>query len=52
MIENAIIEDPPISVTEGGIIKLGYDPEIDELKTAMTDGRTWRVPGSSECHDQ
>ena len=41
LIENAIIEDPPISVTEGGIIKLGYDPEIDELKTAMTDGRTW-----------
>lgn len=32
LIENAIIEDPPISVTEGGIIKLGYDPEIDELK--------------------
>lgn len=41
LIENAIIEDPPISVTEGGIIKLGYNPEIDELKTAMTDGRTW-----------
>lgn len=41
LIENAIIEDPPISVTEGGIIKLGYDSEIDELKTAMTDGRTW-----------
>ena len=41
LIENAIIEDPPISVTEGGIIKFGYDSEIDELKTAMTDGRTW-----------
>ena len=43
LIDSAIIEDPPISITEGGIIKLGYDEEIDKLKTAMTEGRTWLI---------
>ena len=43
LIDKAIVEEPPISVTEGGVIKMGYDPEIDELKTAMTDGKTWLV---------
>ncbi len=43
LIENAIVDDPPISIAEGGIIKLGYNPEIDKLKTAMTQGKTWLV---------
>ena len=33
----AIIEEPPIGIKEGGIIKLGYDEEIDLLKKATTD---------------
>ena len=41
LIEKAIVDDPPIVITDGGLIKTGYNPEIDELKTAMTDGRTW-----------
>lgn len=32
IIEHAIVDDPPISVKEGGLIKLGYDEEIDHLK--------------------
>ena len=43
LIDKAIVEDPPILITEGGIIKLGYNQEIDELKKAMTDGKTWLV---------
>ena len=43
LIDKAIVEEPPLSVTEGYIIKLGYDEEIDELKTAMVDGKTWLV---------
>lgn len=43
LVENAIVDDPPISIAEGGIIKLGYNPEIDKLKTAMTQGKTWLV---------
>ena len=43
LIENSIVEEPPISVKEGGIIKLGYDEEIDTLKKATTEGKTWIV---------
>ena len=43
LIEKAIVDEPPISVKEGGIIKLGYDPEIDELKRATTDGKNWII---------
>ena len=43
LIEKSIVEEPPISVKEGGIIKLGYDPEIDALKKATTEGKTWIV---------
>ena len=41
IIDVAIVEEPPISVKEGGIIKLGYDEEIDHLKKATTEGKSW-----------
>ena len=43
LIEKSIVEEPPISVKEGGIIKIGYDPEIDQLKKATTEGKNWIV---------
>ena len=43
MIDKAIVEDPPVTITDGGIIKIGFDNEIDELKTAMTQGKNWLV---------
>ncbi len=43
LIDDAIVEEPPMLITEGGIIKKGYNAEIDELKNAMTDGKTWLV---------
>ena len=43
LIEDAIIEEPPITITEGGIIKLGYNEEIDELKNATTEGKNWLI---------
>ena len=43
LIEKSIVEEPPISVKEGGIIKLGYNPEIDTLKKATTEGKTWII---------
>ena len=39
LIERAIVEDPPFSVREGGMIKAGYNPEIDELRFEMSDGK-------------
>ena len=41
LIEKSIVEDPPMTIKDGGIIKLGYDSEIDTLKRASTEGKTW-----------
>lgn len=38
-IERAIVEDPPSVITEGGIIKEGFDPSIDELKKLSREGK-------------
>ena len=43
LIEKAIVDDPPMTVKEGGIIKLGYNEEIDKLKTATTEGKNWII---------
>ena len=43
LIEKAIVDDPPMTIKDGGIIKIGYDEEIDKLKTATTEGKNWIV---------
>jgi len=41
LIEKSIVDEPPITIKEGGIIKLGYSSEVDELKAASRDGKNW-----------
>ena len=41
LLERSINDDPPILIREGGIFKDGYLEEIDTLKSAKTDGKTW-----------
>ncbi len=41
LIENAITEEPSISVREGGIIREGFDETIDNLRHAKTEGKDW-----------
>ena len=41
MIDESIVEEPPINVREGGIIKEGYSEEIDKLREAKTKGKEW-----------
>jgi len=41
LIERAIVDDPPIPLKEGGIIKTGYNGEVDRLRTASTEGKDW-----------
>ena len=48
LIEKAIVDDPPMTVKDGGIIKLGYDEEIDKLKTATTQGKNWIIELEAE----
>ena len=48
LIENSIVDDPPMAIKDGGIIKLGYDEEIDKLKTATTEGKNWIIQLEAE----
>lgn len=41
LIDRAIVDEPPISVKEGGIIKQGYNGELDEIKGITINGKNW-----------
>ena len=41
LLDKAISDESPISLREGGLIKTGYDPEVDRLRSAATDGTSW-----------
>jgi len=41
MLETALVESPPLSPREGGVIRRGYDPELDELHAITTTGKEW-----------
>ncbi|MCQ2539754.1 MAG: DNA mismatch repair protein MutS [Acetatifactor sp.] len=41
LIDAAIAEEPPITIREGGMIKDGFDEDIDMLRSAKRDGKTW-----------
>lgn len=42
-VEEAIVEEPPILVKEGGIIRDGYHETVDMLKSAKSDGKGWLI---------
>ncbi|GAB3674186.1 DNA mismatch repair protein MutS [Halopiger thermotolerans] len=41
LIDDAVVEDPPIEITEGGIIAEGYDEDLDDLRSTARDGKQW-----------
>ncbi|KPN30054.1 DNA mismatch repair protein MutS [Halolamina pelagica] len=41
LIESAIVEDPPQEITEGGVIRDGFDDELDEVRSTEREGRAW-----------
>ncbi len=41
LLEEAINEDPPLAMKEGGIIRDGYHPDVDHFRKAKTDGKNW-----------
>ena len=41
LIDRAIVEDPPFSIREGGLIRPGYNAELDTLKDDMTNGKDY-----------
>jgi DNA mismatch repair protein MutS len=40
-IDDAIVQTPPIALTEGGVIRDGYSKELDELRGMSRDGKKW-----------
>lgn len=40
-IEACLVDEPPVSVTEGGLIRRGFHPELDDLRTASQEGKEW-----------
>jgi DNA mismatch repair protein MutS len=41
LIESAIVAEPPLSTAEGGVIRPGFNQELDQIKSASQDGQQW-----------
>ena len=41
LIDRSIVDEPPITVREGNIIKDGYSEEADKYRKAKTEGKAW-----------
>jgi DNA mismatch repair protein MutS len=41
LISRAVVDDPPLALKEGGMIRDGFDAALDELRTAMRGGKDW-----------
>src|SRR5699024_4260203 len=41
LLEASIVDNPPVSISEGGLIKIGYDAELDTYLDASKNGKTW-----------
>ena len=48
LIEDSIAEEPPLTIREGGIIREGYNEEIDKLRSAKSDGKKWLADMEAE----
>ena len=47
-IASAIVDDPPFSIREGGIIRDGFSSDVDELRSLMGEGKDWIAKIESE----
>jgi DNA mismatch repair protein MutS len=41
LVRAALVEAPPIKITEGGLVRDGFDAELDEFRARALEGRTW-----------
>ena len=41
LIDRAVVESPPIEITDGGVIREGYDDRLDELRETEREGKAW-----------
>ncbi|MBO4373536.1 MAG: DNA mismatch repair protein MutS [Lachnospiraceae bacterium] len=52
LIERAVVDEPPMAVKEGGIIKQGYSSEADTLRSAKTEGKEWLLNLENEQRER
>ena len=52
LLDRSIEEEPPITVREGGIIKTGFDENIDHLREARTKGKQWLMDLEAEDRER
>jgi len=41
MLDSALVDDPPYNAKEGGVIREGYNVELDEVRKLASDGKSW-----------
>ena len=41
LIDSSIVEEPPLTIKDGGLIKEGFNEEVDRLRNAKTEGKNW-----------
>ncbi|MEG1892819.1 MAG: DNA mismatch repair protein MutS [Bacilli bacterium] len=51
MLENSIVENPPITIKEGGIIKPGFNKDLDDLRSIRTGGKDFLTKIESELKE-
>ena len=52
LLEKSIVEEPPLGVREGGMIKPGFDADIDHLRDARDNGKKWLMDLEAEDRER
>ena len=52
ILQRAIVDEPPFSVREGGMIRTGYNSELDELHEIAADNKTWMQNFEQKVKDE
>ena len=52
LLDAAIVDDPPLAMKDGGIIKTGYNKDIDHFREAKTQGKQWLASLEEEAREQ
>lgn len=51
-LQRAIVDEPPFSIREGGMIRTGYNSELDELHSIAADNKTWMQNFEQKIKDE
>lgn len=52
LITTALVEDPPIKISDGKIFRDGYHPELDELREISRDSKSWIARYQTQLREQ